>query len=218
MGRAALHAEPAIVESAARLAAKRGPAALTIQAVATASGAPVGSIYHRFPSRGALLARVWLDKAECFQGEFLRRLDAADRWCDGLSAASYTPEFASADPVGARILLVYSRRDFLSGDEPPEHRERASALGEALNNGLARFCHQVLGGSQAEKATAVRFALMDAPLAATKPWISDGRPPPAVAVELVRHTYLGVGTLLGVGSACRSPGSGEGSASAFAGV
>ena len=72
MGRRARHQEATILDSAKRVSAAVGPHKLTIAAVASAAGTPVGSIYHRYASRDDILAAVWLDLVEAFQARLSR--------------------------------------------------------------------------------------------------------------------------------------------------
>ena len=65
MGRTAQFDREELLLTAASVAAAGRP--LTIQSLAEATGAPVGSIYHRFESREALLAEAWLLAVRHFQ-------------------------------------------------------------------------------------------------------------------------------------------------------
>src|SRR5512136_384862 len=74
MGRRPVFSDSAILQATRVLAAREGPADVTMQEVAVRLGAPIGSLYHRFPSRSALLARAWLETVALFQEGFLRQL------------------------------------------------------------------------------------------------------------------------------------------------
>ncbi|MCG7527704.1 TetR/AcrR family transcriptional regulator, partial [Streptomyces sp. OfavH-34-F] len=65
-----------LLDAAVPLAAASGPAGVTMSAVAQATGAPSGSVYHRFPGRDALLAEVWLRTVERFQDGWFAAVDA----------------------------------------------------------------------------------------------------------------------------------------------
>ena len=84
MGRRKRFTHNEFIDAAVMLIAENGPGALTISALSERIGAPVGSVYHRFPSRDVLLAELWLKIVESFQGKFLRILET-----DGLEAALY---------------------------------------------------------------------------------------------------------------------------------
>jgi len=72
MGRKAYFNSEEFIDSAIKIIAEEGLGALTIAGLATRVTAPVGSVYHRFPSRDALIAELWLNIIESFQSEWLK--------------------------------------------------------------------------------------------------------------------------------------------------
>ena len=68
------HDTDLILDAARALVLRDGPRAAGVAAIAAESGAPVGTLYHRFGSRDGVLAAVWLRALERFQA---RCLDAA---------------------------------------------------------------------------------------------------------------------------------------------
>lgn len=132
MGRNAQFSDESLLAAAAELAAAAGASAVTIAALAAASGAPTGSIYHRFSSRDVLLGRLWLDTVERFQAGFCKALDADD----ALGAALHTPRWVYADPTGARVLLLHRARDFHADHWPTELQGRATDQQERLKRSL----------------------------------------------------------------------------------
>jgi hypothetical protein len=120
MPRRARFSRQQILEATAGLVAAAGPDAATIGAIGGLIGAPSGSIYHRFPSRDALLGRLWLSKAAFFQNRFTAALAQPDAAAAGLDAALSLPRSARADFAGARIMLLHRRDDFLAGHWPAD--------------------------------------------------------------------------------------------------
>src|SRR6266481_4209012 len=102
-----------MVAVATRLAAERGPDGVTISAISAATGAPVGSIYHRFASRDLLVAEVWLSTIEAFHVGYLAALGADPTIQSGLRAALYIPSWARRHLLEARILLLHRQEDFI---------------------------------------------------------------------------------------------------------
>src|SRR5271155_4965460 len=100
--------------AARALASERGPAAVTIDSVTQRLKAPKGSFYYRFASRDALLGELWLETALAYQEGFVAAIEAGD----GLAAALHTPAWARRNLEDARLLLLYSRHDFVQGDWP----------------------------------------------------------------------------------------------------
>src|SRR5215213_2722034 len=111
MARPAKFSDSGILDAAAGIVAATGPGSATMAAIASATGAPNASIYHRFRSRDELLGRVWLSKAAFFQDSFLKALEEPDAMQAGLRAALSLPACTRADFNGARILLLYRRED-----------------------------------------------------------------------------------------------------------
>src|SRR3712207_1089671 len=125
MPRPARFSNQGILDAAAEVAARSGPAGATMGAIADSLGAPTGSIYHRFRSRDVLLAELWLQTVEAFQVGFRAALAGPDAGAAGLEAALHTPRWVRAHPVPARLLLLHHREDFVPGEWPAEVVERA---------------------------------------------------------------------------------------------
>ncbi len=96
-----------LLDSAAHLLAADGPAAVTMSAVARSSGAPSGSVYHRFPTRAALCGELWVRTEERFQEGVLVALsgdDDAQRRC--VAGALSVVAWCREHPVEAQVLLA----------------------------------------------------------------------------------------------------------------
>jgi AcrR family transcriptional regulator len=184
-----------ILEAAADLAAERGPAGATIGAIAESLGAPTGSIYHRFRSKDALLAELWLQAVEGFQAGFQAALAGPDARAAGLDAALYTVRWVRAHPVPARLLLLHHRDDFVHGEWPPEVVERAAALKAGGDAAMRSFTRRALGSTSAASRRRARYAVVELPVAAVLAHLRAGEPPPPIVDELVAEAY---GAVMGV--------------------
>jgi len=149
--------------------------------------APIGSIYHRFPSRDVLLAEVWIRVAEQFQREFLEVLAG-----DGLSASLHTVDWVRRYPNEGRLLLLYRREDLISGDWPEQLKDQVASLSRQLDTAIRSFAKGLYGHVTAETLRRTAFALVDVPLAAVRQHLQEGQSPPGIVDELVRETYLAV--------------------------
>src|SRR5713226_2814737 len=111
---------PALFEHADFLGAARdlivehGPGAVTVGSIVARLKAPTGSFYHRFASRDLLLGELWLKTVLAYQEGFVAAIDAGD----GLAAALHTPAWARLHLDDARLLLLFSRHDFVQGAWP----------------------------------------------------------------------------------------------------
>ncbi len=198
MARPARFDRDQIVAATAEVVARRGPAGASVARIARALEGPTGSIYHRFPSRAVLLGEVWLRAAASFQRAVAERLAGADPRAAGLAAARFVPQRVRERPREARILLLHRREDFLEPGWPAALTERAEALRRQLSGELRGFCKRLTGRSDLRVERVVRFALAEAPLAAVRPHVEAGEPPPVVIDELIERTYLASLALIGV--------------------
>jgi AcrR family transcriptional regulator len=192
MARQAKFLPEQIVDAAARLAARDGPAQATIGRIAAELGAPTGSIYHRFASRDALLGAVWLEAAEAFQAGFGRCLEGPDPWQAAMDAVAWVPARVRSRPREARILMLHRREDFLLGRWPAGQVARAKSLRRDGEAGLARFAARLFDRADEARLRALRFALVDIPLAAVVPHLRAGEAPPETLDPLLRAAAVAV--------------------------
>ena len=193
MPRPALFSDQQILDAASRLAAANGPKATTIAAIATAVGAPNGSIYHRFQSRDELLGRLWLQKAAFHQDAFAAALaEEAEPQQVAINAALSIPRSVRADLEGARIMLLHRQEDFLSGNWPPELRQEAARLGKQVTD-LIRHCAQRFFGSTTKEAKrTAAFAFLDIPLAAVRRYVAAHETPPPQVDRMIAAAVAAV--------------------------
>ncbi|MFD0360025.1 TetR/AcrR family transcriptional regulator [Nocardia sp. GCM10030253] len=129
MPRPRTHDPDAVLDAAELLAVRSGPAAVTIRAVAAATGVSNGAIYHTFGSRAELLGRTWLRAAHRFLAMQTALVDAhlaaasdesaSAAAIEAVLAVAETPVlFAERFPESGKLLHLVSR-DELLGDELP---------------------------------------------------------------------------------------------------
>ena len=192
MGRKAHFDRQDIRGAALRLVARQGPRELTMAGVAAEAGAPTGSIYHRFRGRDELLAELWMEVVEGFQAAFVAALDDA-RDLDSLAGvAAFLPRWAREHPLESRLLLLHRRQDFVSGEWPPALAERAGALEPQLGQALRRCASRLGCGVGGDAMARLRYALLDAPFGALKPYVQPGRPIPRIVEQLATETARAV--------------------------
>lgn len=176
MGRPAQISNEDLIAAAALVAARLGPAKTSIAAVSKAAGVPTGSIYHRVPSRDALLAEIWLSAAERFQGMVLAKAEAATTEDDAVACALLTPRFARSDHASAVILNSHRRDEFLRADAPEQYRKRAIKLAAELREGIAGVAARILPGDPRGKER-VAVAVIGIPLGAVRVFLPQAVPP-----------------------------------------
>ena len=143
MGRPALFTNRDLIAATSRVAARLGPAQTTLALIAKEARAPVGSVYHRYPSRAALLAEAWIESATAFGLHFRAALAQAKTLEQVLQAALVTPRFARDNHAGGVILFTHRRDDFLDG-APEESRNRAARQTSEVLHAIADAAKRLL--------------------------------------------------------------------------
>jgi AcrR family transcriptional regulator len=184
MGRAQFD-QAGFVAAARALIAERGPQAVTVDSVAELLKAPKGSFYYRFASRDALLGEIWLDTVLAYQEGFVAAIEAGD----GLGAALHTPAWARRHLDDARLLMLYSRHDFVQGDWPAPLRRGVANQAERFEGCLRTFARSALGGVGRAQMRRAAFVLAEVPIAAVKPHLQRRERPPPLVDELIGATY-----------------------------
>ena len=112
------------------------------------------------------------------------RVDLVDR-LRGLEVREHALE--------SRLLLLHRRQDFVDNDRwPPELAERAAALEPQLGSALRAFGERAFRRADAETMTRLRYALLDAPFGAVKPYVQARKRLPAIVEDLVATTARAV--------------------------
>jgi AcrR family transcriptional regulator len=184
MGRAKFdHA--GFLAAARDLAAERGPGAVTIDSVTERLKAPKGSFYYRFASRDALLSELWLTTVLSYQEGFVAAIEARD----GLGAALHTPAWARRHLDDARLLLLYSRHDFVQGGWPTTLKRGVADQAQRFETCLRTFARSAFGRAGPAQLRRATFVLAEVPLAAVKPHLQRREPPPPLVDEMITKTY-----------------------------
>jgi AcrR family transcriptional regulator len=187
MGRAQFD-QAGFLAAARALIVERGPQSVTVDSVAERLKAPKGSFYYRFASRDALLGEVWLKTVLAYQEGFVAAIEAGD----GLRAALHTPTWARRHLDDARLLMLYSRHDFVQGDWPGPLRRGVADQAQRFESCLESFATLTWGVADATSLRLSQFVLADAPLAAVRPHLQRREPPPPLVDEIIRVTYRGL--------------------------
>jgi AcrR family transcriptional regulator len=184
MGRARFdHA--GFLAAARELTAERGPSAVTVDSVTERLNAPKGSFYYRFASRDALLGELWLKTVLAYQEGFVAAIQAGD----GLGAALHTPAWARRNLDDARLLMLYSRHDFVHGDWPAALKQGVADQAQRFEACLRRFARAAFGRAGPAELRRAQFVLAEVPLAAVKSHLQHREPPPPLVDDLIATTY-----------------------------
>ena len=170
------------------LIGERGPEAVTIDSVAERIGAPKGSFYYRFASRDALLGELWLKTVLAYQEGFVAAIEAGD----GLRAALHTAAWARRHLEDARLLMLYSRHDFVQGDWPAALKGGVADQAERFEACLRTFARGAFGRAGRAEMRRAAFVLAEVPIAAVKHHLQRRERPPRLVDELISKTYRAI--------------------------
>jgi AcrR family transcriptional regulator len=160
------------VDAALLLLSEGGPSAVTMSAIARRSGAPTGSIYHRFPSRSAVVAAAWLRALTDFAGAIEAALEPG-------AAATALVAWSRSHPREARALFLNAPAD-LFDTAPPETLSASIRAQEArIEAAFESRLDAAPGPRRAEAFARLRFAIIDGPVALIRPYLQTGEVIPA---------------------------------------
>jgi AcrR family transcriptional regulator len=154
--------------------------AATVADVARALGGPVGSIYHRFPSRDVVLARLWLRSVARFQAglfDIAAHGDASgEQPIDMLvRMAVHVPRYCRHHPDEAVALTLY-RQDRLLRDCHDSVRPDVAGLNagiDELSRTLTRRCY---GTTTKRRSMLVAWATRLGPYGLVRPYLGGDVP------------------------------------------
>jgi AcrR family transcriptional regulator len=175
MGRRAHISDAELLTAATRVSARLGPGRATVADIAREAKVPIGSVYHRVPSRAALMADVWLAAAGRFGSDFLAALAAAPSLDAVAEVALVTPRFTRDSHAAGVVLLAHRRDDFLD-DAPEGSRARAARLTSDLQKGLAEAARRLLPRDKRGRER-LAVALIGVPYGAVRVFLPQAMPP-----------------------------------------
>lgn len=190
MARPALHSVDAMLDAARALLLEHGVEQTTIQAIAEASGAPVGSLYNRFGSRAELLGRLWLRAAGRCHAACLPALDRFEPLQAALEVARRLLEFARSNLADARLLASFRREDLMGGVA------LNAVLAEqdgTIDRAVKELSRRLFDSARGESVRRVRLAMLELPLAAVRGYLLAGR---AMPVDLDAHVLRAARAIL----------------------
>ncbi|WP_040796658.1 TetR family transcriptional regulator [Nocardia higoensis] len=167
MPRPRVHDPDVVLDAAEALAARSGPAAVTVRAVAAVTGMSNGALYHTFGSRAGLLGRAWLRAAHRFL-ELQRELagGAGSDPVEAIVAAAEAPcVFAERFPASARLVLTVSRDELLGAELPADLAARIAATERQLIDLLIELSMRRWGRRDRRAVEVLTSCLVDLPTA-----------------------------------------------------
>jgi AcrR family transcriptional regulator len=185
------HDTDRILDAARAIVLEHGPRAASVGAIARLSGAPTGTLYHRFGNRDRILSEAWLRALGRFQA---LALDAAAEHEEpievGVAMAASILVFAREHRDDARLLLSLRPADLLDADPGSDLRERIRASNSPLEAQLRRVARGVHGRADARALDAVTRAIVDLPYGAVRRHAAAARVPAWLARDVVEEARV----------------------------
>jgi AcrR family transcriptional regulator len=167
-----------MLDAARALVLSGGAAAASARGVSLATGAPSGSVYHRFPGRDDLVAAAWLRAQDRFLDSFLGALVHGDAADAGVTVLTWCTDH----PEDGALLLRHSLADLVRGDVSPGITARAD-----LNNARVASSLAAVAEARGVPVAQVLLALVDLPLALTRRVLRDNGRPSVADEQLLRR-------------------------------
>ena len=166
------HQTNVILDATRALVLAEGPRAASVGAIAKASGAPAGTLYHRFGNRNGILIAAWLRALERFQARALAA--TADTVLESAVATAVAAiDFMREVPDDARLLVAVRPSDLLDGEPDDDFDETLDAQNAPLIKRVRTFACGLYGSSDARCVDAVARAVVDLPYAVVRRHAND---------------------------------------------
>ncbi|HEX5252806.1 MAG TPA: TetR/AcrR family transcriptional regulator [Mycobacterium sp.] len=170
------HETDVILDAARALVLDGGPRAASVAAIAKASGAPAGTLYHRFGNRDGILTAAWLRALERFQTRALAA-DGDTPTDTAVAMAVAAVGFARALPDDARLLLTIRPGDLLDDEPDAAFQQTLAAMNAPLTQRIAVLARQLYGNNKPRSIDAVARAVADLPYAVVRRHARDDSMP-----------------------------------------
>ncbi len=187
MPRPRIHHDDVALDAARALLLQGGTGAATTAAISSASGAPTGSIYHRFGSRNDLLAELWVRTIKRFQFGLVEATSGVDPGLPrALAAADWVITFASEYPEDARLLMCCRREELLGQAVPgTEHANALKKLNRPIEALARQIADETIGTHDKEAMETILLAMMDVPYGSVRRHLRGGTDPSEYRLQIL---------------------------------
>jgi AcrR family transcriptional regulator len=179
MPRPQLHQTDAMLDAARDLLLVSGSRAATVEAIAKASSAPVGSIYHRFGSRQTLITKLWIRAVYRSQASFVAATERPDPTEAAVAASLAVFDFCDEHPADARLLASFSREELVGVTVEGALADELEELNRPIKRAVDSLSKRLYGTRRRRALDRVLLAVYDLPTGATRRHLIAGRPLPA---------------------------------------
>jgi AcrR family transcriptional regulator len=178
MPRPQVHATDTMLDAARDLLLGAGSRGATLEAIADVSGAPTGSIYHRFGSRDELIARLWIRAVYRSQASFVAALEREDPKGAALAAAMSIIDFCEEHPGDAQLLVAFRREDLIRVVPNGTLADELETLNRPLKRAIVRLALRLYGSRSRAALDRTFLVTLDLPYGAARRYLITGTPLP----------------------------------------
>ena len=168
-----------MLDAARDLLLGEGSRSATIEAISDISGAPTGSIYHRFGSRDELIARLWIRAVYRSQASFIAALEGVDAKEAALAAAMSIIDFCEEHPADAQLLVAFRREDLVQAIPKGRLADELETLNRPVERAVVQLAHRLYGSRSRAALDRTLLATFDLPYGAARRYLITGTPLPA---------------------------------------
>jgi AcrR family transcriptional regulator len=167
-----------MLDAARDLLLGEGSRSATMEAIADASGAPTGSIYHRFGSRDELIARLWIRAVYRSQASFVAALERDDPSEAALAAAMSIIDFCEEHPADAQLLVAFRREDLVKTIPEGPLAEELAVLNRPVERAVVALARRLYGRPTRAALDRTLLAVFDLPYGAARRYLISAAPLP----------------------------------------
>ncbi|HYI37955.1 MAG TPA: helix-turn-helix domain-containing protein [Thermoleophilaceae bacterium] len=168
MPRPALHDTDTMLDAARDLLLGQGARAATVEAIAQTSGAPSGTIYHRFGSRDELVARLWIRGVQRSQAAFFAVTEGLPPRDAVLAGGLSILDFCAAEPADAQLLVAFRHDDLVRAAPTGALAEELEQLNRPVERAVVDLARGLYGRASRAALDRVLLAVFDLPYGAVR--------------------------------------------------
>lgn len=174
MTRPAKYSVDDLLDAAAAAVVDHGKEA-TLQQVAAAAGAPIGSLYHRFASRDELMARLWVRSIQRFHEGLLAVGDDADPHGALVAMALHIPRFCRDNPADALAMTLH-RQPVLAASTTGDLQDVVATINDDINGRYVRLARAHWGRLTKRREFLVMMGCLQSPYGLVRPYCGAAVP------------------------------------------
>jgi AcrR family transcriptional regulator len=157
-----------MLDAARDLLLAEGSPSATMEAIAAASGAPTGTLYHRFGSRDELIAKLWMRAVYRSQASFVAAMERDDAREAALAAAMSIIDFCEEHPEDAQLLAAFRREDLIRALPDGPLAEELRVLNRPVKRAVVQLAQRLYRKRSHAALDRTLLAVFDLPYGAAR--------------------------------------------------